>query len=272
MIRTLFAQEFRITRKWLFTSVGIALLVALAAFALAMFIGALPLILGVFAIGIITPMVMGILVASYWRTMYGSEGYFTMSLPVRGRTLYAVKVAYGLLAVLVSAVITVLATLAGVLLFYRSLGASSAEVFEEIGKLIDVFGLGVFWFLVVCIVTQLAFTVIAGATIMSVGAEGKFNHLGFGAPVIGAIIFYVIMQIVSFASMLFIPFGLKIDEAGAGPIVAQGMWSDFVASVTNPDAGDPGVIGLGIVPVSIVLAIVLAWWGARSVDRRTSLR
>lgn len=276
MIRTLFLQEFRITRKWLLTSVGITLLVAMAAFGLTLFnvpaLQGFGLVLGAFAVGLITPLVMGILVVSYWRTMYGSEGYFTMILPVRGSTLYAVKVAYGVFVVLVSAVITVLAALAGVLLFFQSLGGSPAEVFGALGEVISVMGAGMVWLITISIITQLAFTVISGATIMSVGAEARFNHLGFGAPVIGAIIFYVVMQIVTFVSMLFIPLGIRVDGEALGPIVAQGMWHELVKSLTSASAEDPGIVGIGILPVCIVLAIVLAWWGARSVDRRTSLR
>lgn len=275
MIRTLFAQEFRITRKWLLVSVGVALVVAFVGYSLALFsmpvLSSVGLVIGILATSIITPLVMGILVASYWRTMYGSEGYFTMTLPVRGRNLYWVKVIYGFAVVVLAAIITVLAVFGGVLIFAGSEGATVSEFTGALSQMVNDFGWGIVWFLIVCILLQLAFTVIAGATIMSVGAQGRFNHLGFGAPVIGAILLYVAMQIITFASMLFIPFSLKFVGSEV-TIVSEGMWNAFVESVTDPNAGDPEFIGLGIVPVSLILTVLFAWLGARSVDRRTSLR
>lgn len=275
MISTLFGHEFRITRKWLLVSVGIALLVAFAGYGLALFsmpvLSAVGLVIGIIATAVITPLVMGILAASYWRTMYGSEGYFTMTLPVRGRALYWVKVIYGFIVVVLAAIITVLAVFGGALIFAGSKGATVSEMKGALSQAINDFGWGIVWFLIICILLQLAFTVIAGATLMSVGAEARFNHLGFGAPVIGAILLYIVMQIVTFASMLFIPFSLKFVGSNVS-IVPEGMWSTFLESVTDPASGDPEFIGMGFVPVLLIIAVVLFWWGARSVDRRTSLR
>jgi hypothetical protein len=126
------------------------------------------------------------------------------------------------------------------------------------------------WFLAACAVLQFVFTVVTGAAIMSIGAEARFNHLGFGAPVLGWVIVYFAMQILGLAAMLFIPFGLRIAGPDAGTLVAEGMLHDFVAAVS--DNTEPRVIGLGIVFVSVIATVLFAWRGGRAVERHTSLR
>lgn len=274
MIGTLFAQEFRSTRKSLLTSAGVALLVAAVSFGTALLrvpmLGGFGFGIGIIVVAMITPVALGLLAENYWRTMYGREGYFTMTIPVRGRTLFSAKVLYGLVVALVALVVTLLGAAAALVVLAVSQGASLSLAMEGLWNTIGVLDPAMTWFLVACAVLQLVFTVITGAAVMSIGAQARFNHLGFGAPVIGGIIVYVAMQVLGLAATLFVPFGMRITGPDAGTLVAEGMLHDFVAAV-NDDA-EPGVIGLGIVFVSIIATVLFAWWGARSVERRTSLR
>ncbi|MFP3589145.1 hypothetical protein SCB29_36950, partial [Paraburkholderia sp. SIMBA_055] len=71
------------------------------------FIGAVGLVVAITAAVAFTPLVLGILAENYWRTMYGREGYFTMALPVAGRSLFAAKVIFGLITAFAAAVASV---------------------------------------------------------------------------------------------------------------------------------------------------------------------
>lgn len=277
MLGVLFAQEVRTTWKTLVVTVGITLLVAavsLTAGALRVpVLGAIGLVVGVLAIAMITPLVLALLAESYWRTMYGREGYFTMAIPVRGRTLFAAKVLYGVAATLLALVITLAGAAGALVAFALSEGGSVALAFAGLRETLASVGAGTLWLLAACILLQFVFTVVAGAAVMSVGAEARFNHLGFGAPVLGGVIVYFAMQIIGLAAMLFVPFGMRITGPDAGALVAEGMLHEFLLVLRDPAAGsEPSVIGLGIVPVSLIVTALLAWLGARSVDRRTSLR
>lgn len=276
MTGTLFAQEFRTTRKALLTAVGVTLLVAAMSLALAALrvpvLGGVGLVVGIIAVVLVTPLTMGLLVASYWRTMYGREGYFTMTIPVRGRTLFAAKVLYGLTATVAAVVITLGAAAGAVAALALSQGNDVSEAFHGLWDSIHAAGPSV-WIIVVAAVLQLVYTVVAGAALMSIGAQGRFNHLGFGAPVIGAVILYVVMQVVGLAAMLFVPLSVRLTGPDAGTLVRHGMYDAFVVALQNPSGSDDlGVLGLGILLVSVAATVVLAWWGARSVERHTSLR
>lgn len=281
MISKLFAQEFRMTRKSLFTSIGVLVLFALLALAAAALripvLGELGLGGGVISIVIVLPLTFGVLAENYWRTMYGKEGYFTMTLPVRGRDLFTAKVLYGLAASVAAAVVGALLALALSITLALMNGQPAFSTvqtfFKELAANLELVGPAMVIFVVASIVLFLTYTIVAGAALMSIGAEGRFNHLGFGAPVLGGVITYVAMQVLGFAAMLFIPLGVRIIGPDAGSFVAEGMFSGFVASVTDPSGQtQPEVIGVGIVFVSLIVTVLFAWRGARSVERHTSLR
>lgn len=277
MIGTLFVQEWRTTRKYLLITIGIALLVA--AVSLIPGILGVPVLrefgflLGMIAVVLITPMTFGLLIENYWRTMYGREGYFTMSLPVRGRAIFTAKVLYGILVAMLAFAITV-AGAAGILSVIVS--AQGEGVREQVSALFDALDPLMYALLVGVPIAEIVLTVIAGAAVMSIGSEARFNRLGFGAPVIGGVILYFVLQITNLVAMLFIPFGIRIHASGGSELDAQSMLSEIGITVEqiSGSASEPEsmVLGLGGVVVSVIFAIVLAWWGSRSVDRRTSLR
>lgn len=275
MIAELMSQEFISTRKSLCTTVGIMLVVILMGYALAILrvpiLDGLGLGAGIAGTIALTPVVLAVLAAHYWRTMYGAQGYFTMTIPVRGRTIFSAKVLYGIAASLAAAVVTVALLALAAIAFAVSKGVAPLDFLSEGLTVLDP---GLAWFIAIVLTIQLVFWVIAGAALMSIGAEGRFNHLGFGAPVIGAVALYFVMQLLGLAAMLFVPLGIRIGGPDAGAFVAQGMFQDFLVALKpgDPAAAEPSVLGIGVFLVSLVAGVVFAWWGARSVDRRTSLR
>ncbi|MEV1291027.1 hypothetical protein [Pseudonocardia sp. NPDC049635] len=277
MIGALLSHEVRSTRRTLGTTIGVALGVgALSLVVVALRIpvlGELGFALAVAVVTLITPLVLVVLAEHYWRTMYGREGYFTMTVPVRGSTLFAVKVLHGIAVTVGALALTVGGAGAVVAVSASARGVGVAAAFQELSDGIGTVGAATVWFLAGCVLVQSVFTVVAGAAVMSIGAESRFNHLGFGAPVLGGVALYLVMQVLGLAAMLFVPFGLRITGPDAGTFVAQGMLADFMQALRDPvGQNDPSVVGLGIVPLAVVATGVLAWWGAGSVERRTSLR
>ncbi|MFE6996366.1 hypothetical protein ACFVAE_10440 [Microbacterium sp. NPDC057659] len=272
MIATLFGQEFRSTRKNLLAVIGTVVLVAAVSLVFAALnvpiLGGIGLYLGIVAFILLVPIVLVVLAENYWRTMYGREGYFTMAIPVRGRTLFTAKLLYGLVGSLIALVVTAAGLLVGAVVF------AMPQSDDPWGLVVD--GLSavepwMVWLGALSIVLQLAYLVVAGSAMMTIGAEGRFNHLGFGSPVIGAIVLYLVMQIVTFIGILFIPFGIRLSGPDAGQLVPQSMLDDVMKAIDNPGY-QPEVLGLGFVITTLVVMVVLAWWGARSVERHTSLR
>lgn len=277
MIGTLIAQDFRATRKSLFTVIGIALLVVVLSLTLTVLrvpvIGGIGLVVGIIAAVALSLVVLGLLVESYWRTMYGAEGYFTMTIPVRGRTLFLAKVLYALVVSIAAAALSAAGLVAAAVAFALSQGL---EPFEFLRTGLGMVEPWMAWFAAAALLLQIIFLVVVGAGIMSVGAQGRYNHLGFGAPLLGAVIVYLVMQAVTFAAIMLIPVGIVMVGPDAGTLVARGMLTEFLAAVGGDSAAAGGapsqVLGLGFVFTSAALLAVMGWWGARSVESHTSLR
>ncbi|MFC4138313.1 MULTISPECIES: hypothetical protein [unclassified Microbacterium] len=272
MIGTLFAQEFRATKKSLVAATGTVVLVAAVSLVFAALnvpvLGSLGLFLGIAGFIVLVPVILCLLAESYWRTMYGREGYFTMVIPVRGRTLFTAKLVYGLLISVVAMIVTAVGLLGAAFAFALSL---HKDPWTFIGDGLADIQPWMVWLGVSTTVLQVAYLVVAGSALMTIGAEGRFNHLGFGAPVIGAVALYLVMQVVTFIGILFIPLGIRLTGPDAGELVPQGMLDGVMAAIADP-ASQPDVLGLGFVFTTIATMVLLAWWGGRSVERHTSLR
>ena len=274
MMTQLLRHQFRSTWRTLGSVVGVIALVALVSLIAALL--RLP-VLGPLGQGIATaalialvPVVLVVLAVEYWQTMYGREGYFTMSLPVRGRELLAAKTLH---AALVALVTTLLACGGALLTLVARARLERVPVGEALSGWWDSIGalpVGMVWLVVVGVVLDLVTLVVQVASVLSISAEGRFNHLGVGAPLIGLVVLYLVNQVVSLVAMLWIPVGVVLQGPDAGQLVARGMWGGFVEAVRT--GADPDVVGLGSLPAGVVVAALLAWWAVRSIERHTSLR
>lgn len=89
MTTTLLVHEFRRTRGPLGLVAGAAALLVAAGVLLALapwpLVASFGAVVGVGAVGAMLPVACCVLAVDYWRSGYGRLGYFTHSLPVRGR-------------------------------------------------------------------------------------------------------------------------------------------------------------------------------------------
>lgn len=274
MMTKLLRHEFRSTWRTLGSVVGTMLLVALVSLAAALarlpIIGPLGQGLGATLMVVLVPVVLLLLAVNYWETMYGQQGYFTMSLPVRGRLLFAAKTLHALLAGLAT---TVIALAGGLLCLVAKSRLDRVPVGEALEGVWDQFRAlpsASLWLALVGVLIWLVTVVMQVVSVLSISAEGRFNHLGAGAPMIGLVVLYLANQLVSLAAMLWIPVGVVLQGPDAGSLVARGMWGGFVEAVRT--GSDPDVIGLGSLVSGAVMAGLLAWRAVRSIERHTSLR
>ncbi|MDU0349303.1 hypothetical protein [Actinomyces sp. MRS3W] len=271
MLRTLFAEEIRFLAPIQLKMLGIFTVIGLV------FLGVMLLdlpILNTFALlGVVVAFLLAIPVvlvhtaAEYWQSMYGERGYLTMSIPVRGRTLYAAKVIYAFAAGLVTMCFTAVGLLVAAWAAARAQGVSVGELFQPLHDMLSLVGIGWVVGFFVYMIVELACVIVCVAATMSIGARGRWNHFGFGAPVIGFVVLYLAAQFLSLLLLLTVPVSL---ELASGDIVNAWMLPDFIEAVRT--GGDPTRLGLGFVAVWPLLAVVVGTWGVRSIERHTSLR
>ena len=220
-----------------------------------------------YALCALTPVACAIAaLADYWKTLYGQRGYFTMSLPVSGKVIFWAKNTRIAIECLLALALAVCGIIAVASAAAWSDGISLAEY--TAGPRSVVAGMPTST-VVIMIVVQVLVSLswlVQGSAVMSIGAEGRFNHMGFGAPIIGFVLLYIVNQVLSTVGTFFLPLSVTTD----GHFSTEIMWTSYLATMGTE--GHPNVIGIGSYVLVPLFALVMGLWASRSIEKHTSLR
>ena len=220
-----------------------------------------------YALCALTPVACAIAaLADYWKTLYGQRGYFTMSLPVSGKVIFWAKNTRIAIECLLALALAVGGILAVASAAAWSDGISLAEY--TAGPRSVVAGMPTST-VVIMIVVQVLVSLswlVQGSAVMSIGAEGRFNHMGFGAPIIGFVLLYIVNQVLSTVGTFFLPLSVTTD----GHFSTEIMWTSYLATMGTE--GHPNVIGIGSYILVPLFALAMGLWASRSIEKHTSLR
>ena len=220
-----------------------------------------------YALCALTPVACAIAaMADYWKTLYGQRGYFTMSLPVSGKVIFWAKNTRIMIECLLALALAVGGIIAVASAAAWSDGISLAEY--TAGPRSVVAGMPtstVVIMIVVQVIVSMSW-VVQGCAAMSIGAEGRFNHMGFGAPIIGFVLLYIVNQVLSTVGTFFFPLSVTTD----GHFSTEIMWTSYQATLGTE--GHPNVIGIGSYVLVPLFALILGLWASRSIEKHTSLR
>ena len=220
-----------------------------------------------YALCALTPVACAIAaLADYWKTLYGQRGYFTMSLPISGKVIFWAKNIRIMIECLLALALAVDGILAVASAAAWSDGISLAEY--TAGPRSVVAGMPTST-VVLMIAAQLILAMswgVQGSAVMSIGAEGRFNHMGFGAPIIGFVLLYIVNQVLSTVGTFFLPLSVTTD----GHFSTEIMWTSYLATMGTE--GHPNVIGIGSYVLVPLFALAMGLWASRSIEKHTSLR
>ena len=220
-----------------------------------------------YALCALTPVACAIAgLSDYWKTLYGQRGYFTMSLPVSGKVIFWAKNTRIMiecllaLALAVGGIIAVASAAAwsdGISLLEYTSGPRSLAAGMPTSTVVIM--------IVVQVILSMSW-VVQGCAVMSIGAERRFNHMGFGAPIIGFVLVYIVNQVLSTVGTFFLPLSVTTD----GHFSTEIMWTSYRATMGTD--GQPNVIGIGSYILVPLFALFLGLWASRSIEKHTSLR
>ncbi|SPT52763.1 Uncharacterised protein [Actinomyces bovis] len=273
MLRTLFIEEARTQLARNAAVLGLCALVFAGFLGLWWLLADVPALAALLQTGAMVALVamplvvMSHLGAEYWQSMYGDRGYLTQMIPVRGRTHFAAKLSYACLVALVVAVLTQLGIFAWMAVMAHAQGVALSEIFAFLRELWETLGAGKTAVLVGIVTVGLLASIIEIAAVMSIGAQSRYSHLGFGAPLLGFVALYVVNQLLGLAAVALIP--LSVDVA-TGDLTAKWMLPQLVQAIRT--GTQPTLIGVGSTLVGPLLAAGLSWWAVRAIERHTSLR
>ena len=273
MLRTLFIEEARTQAARNAAATGACCLILLGFLGLWWLLAdvaslAFLMQLASMVVIIAIPVVVMVQVAvEYWQSMYGQRGYLTMLIPMRGRVQFAAKSLYACVVALVESAICLGGLVAWFAVLAHSTGSTIGDVLRPVLWAIETAGPGKTTLFVLIMLIGLFSLVIEVGAVMSIGGQGRFNHLGFGAPMVGLVLLYAVNQVLALIAVLFVPLSMDVTT---GDFTSQMMWPQFLEALRT--GVQPSVIGVGSVVVGPVLAVVLAWWAVRAIEQHTSLR
>lgn len=276
MYATLVGQEFRSHGRACAVITGLDLLTGLLLTGLGMLpvpvLGELCARLGLLVLGALPVIVLVYLAVVYWQTMYGQRGYFTFSLPVRGRVVFWAKVTHGSCWLLMSSAVMIIALALHVWLLSIPEGKRLGDLVDVLRGYYDAIDARFLWAMVALALVSALCIVIECAGVMSVGARSRWAHLGIGAPIIGLVLLEVVSQALSLVLMLVVPVGLRLDgpEGGGMRLVVGDMATPLLDAIRG--GTDPTTVGLGSALLGPLLATVLAIWAVNSIEHHTSHR
>ena len=220
-----------------------------------------------YALCALTPVACAIAaMADYWKTLYGQRGYFTMSLPVSGAAIFWAKITRMVIECILALALALGGAVAIASAAAWSDGISLAEYTAGPRSLVAGMPTStVVLMIAVQIILSMSWVVQACAA-MTIGAEGRFNHLGFGAPIIGFVLLYIVNQVLSTIGTFFLPLSVTTD----GHFSTEIMWTSYRATMGTE--GQPNVIGIGSYVLVPLFALIMGLWASRSIEKHTSLR
>lgn len=220
-----------------------------------------------YALCALTPVACAIAaLADYWKTLYGQRGYFTMSLPISGKVVFWAKNTRIMIECLLALVLAVGGILAVASAAAWSDGISLAEYTAGPRSLVAGMPTSTVVIMIVVQVLVSLSWLVQGSAVMSIGAEGRFNHMGFGAPIIGFVLLYIVNQVLSTVGTFFLPLSVTTD----GHFSTEIMWTSYLATMGTE--GHPNVIGIGSYVLVPLFALAMGLWASRSIEKHTSLR
>ena len=220
-----------------------------------------------YALCALTPVACAIAaLADYWKTLYGQRGYFTMSLPISGKVVFWAKNIRIMIECLLALVLAVGGIIAVASAAAWSDGISLAEYTAGPRSLVAGVPTSTVVIMIVVQVLMALSWLVQGSAVMSIGAEGRFNHMGLGAPIIGFVLLYIVNQVLSTVGTFFLPLSVTTD----GHFSTEIMWTSYRATMGTE--GQPNVIGIGSYVLVPLFALILGVWASRSIEKHTSLR
>jgi len=220
-----------------------------------------------YALCALTPVACAIAaMADYWKTLYGQRGYFTMSLPISGKVVFWAKNIRIMIECLLALVLAVGGIIAVASAAAWSDGISLAEYTAGPRSLVAGVPTSTVVIMIVVQVLMALSWLVQGSAVMSIGAEGRFNHMGLGAPIIGFVLLYIVNQVLSTVGTFFLPLSVTTD----GHFSTEIMWTSYRATMGTE--GHPNVIGIGSYVLVPLFALAMGLWASRSIEKHTSLR
>ena len=270
MVSKLIKHEIRRTLRWFVIIVlGGAIVVGFAALGAVLLpmplssFFALLAVIGAVAVPSVVPVWLGV---DFYRSSYSKTGYLTRALPVKGSTIYWVKLLYAYVLSLLAVLVGALLGYVGGIAMTVAGGGTAGDVNAAIAGAWELIVTHVpTWIIVVALLLLVLWPFVWLASYYfaaAVGSEAWANKLGVGGPILVWFLFYAASQAVALLGAL-LPLQL---------VFADGMVRFKMAMTNFMTMEQEQSMPLGIFFAMFLLAVVGICWASVSFDKKVELR
>lgn len=206
---------------------------------------------------------------NYYQSLHGRRAYLTMTLPVKGRTLFG---AHTLVNSTIALIAHIIPTVAIVSLIISGVnrGGGNVTFGELLSDMAYIFP-GWIWALwVIYIILGIVEGTIFYESILTIGNRPFFANIGkIAGPIVAAIIIYVACQVVGLLLLLLLPGWIGFSYSG-DVVSTTWRWTTGITAIMNP-VNDAAPV-MALFAILVVVMVALAWLCVDSLEKRVTLR
>lgn len=209
----------------------------------------------ILAVFVLMPAVQLYLGIDYWTSSYRRTGYFTQSLPIKGATIFWVKLLWATIVSVATFLVTSLLALFAFPVISRIMGGESVNGWALLGQVWQRLAELMPWWAIILAVlfgfVLLMTLVVQLFFVASIGSKEPMNRWGIGGPILVMVVLYFAQQFINFIAIIAIPIGLEMDPLGfVNTSFLQALMAD--SEMLN-------VMPFGFVPVMVIIPALLLW-------------
>ena len=261
MTATILRHERIRTQRPLLMIVGIAVVLIALADLLALFFGILGLIFATMLTLALLPVVQFYLVIDFYRSSYGNGAMLTHVLPVTGRKLFWTKSLYALVLSLLVGFLVAIILFAQARLALTVVDIGMPEVARDL-QLLFHYVQGLWPVLIGSVIWVLILPIAAMYASVVIGSGGWARRLSIAGPIIVFMSYYLLMQILGFASF-FVP---PVFDIAEGQLRFESFWSLVMINETDP------VLPVSIFILHLLVIGAMLFWASRDMHSKVELR
>ncbi len=262
MISKLFRFQFRELSRLLFPIMGVsALIIALTSVITGLNLQNEILIGSATVISVIVlsggGMILFLLSAiTDYKNFYGKRAYLLNSFPATVSQLFISRMLFYFVSYLLSSIFILIEMC---YIVYINMADEDMHGLSNFWEIIKPFVI----FIAVYFIIALLVNAFVFMTANTIGSGSKLQRFGIGGPVLVYVVLYIIIQVGSFISMIFVPIGIefygKMTASSSYLILFQSMSSYYGKNLFNETAMEANLfIGIGAIFFFMILAIALA--------------
>lgn len=202
-----------------------------------------------------------VIMTNYYKTMHGTQGYLTHTLPVKSGTLFLSKYIVAIVWLVITSIISTGSIMASMFMIMEP--SEWSEFIEMLTSGLELKGMIIYFVAIMAVSTIYSLTILFFS--ISFGSMPIFQKLGIAAPILVYFVLTTIVSIVEVVLMLVIPTTLTYD-------FITGDFALVTQKIAETSVSTGAALPIASVVLELVLTIAAVFATSYILKKKTSLK